>query len=59
MGLSLVDKTKLITAASELARDTVKYGGGGLVYLDKLTDGLRQGVGLVFVDGGPGIPITR
>lgn len=56
IGLSLVDQTKLITAASELARNTIKYGGGGAVYLDKLADGMRQGVGLVFVDGGPGIP---
>ena len=56
IGLSLVDQTKLITAASELARNTIKYGGGGAVYLDKLVDGLRQGVGLVFVDHGPGIP---
>jgi serine/threonine-protein kinase RsbT len=56
IGLSLVDQTKLITAASELARNTIKYGGGGLAHLDKLVDGLRQGVGLVFVDRGPGIP---
>jgi serine/threonine-protein kinase RsbT len=56
IGLSLVDQTKLITAASELARNTIKYGGGGAVYLDKLADGLRQGVALVFVDVGPGIP---
>ena len=55
IGLSLVDQTKLITAASELARNTIKYGGGGAVYLDKLADGLRQGVGLGFVDSGPGI----
>lgn len=55
IGLSLVDQTKLITAASELARNTIKYGGGGAVHLDKLVDGLRQGVGLVFVDAGPGI----
>lgn len=56
IGLSLVDQTKLITAASELARNTIKYGGGGIVCLDKLVDGLRSGVGLVFVDAGPGIP---
>jgi serine/threonine-protein kinase RsbT len=56
IGLSLVDQTKLITAASELARNTIKYGGGGAAHLDKLVDGLRQGVGLVFVDCGPGIP---
>ena len=55
IGLSLVDQTKLITAASELARNTIKYGGGGMAYLDKLADGLRQGVGIVFIDAGPGI----
>jgi serine/threonine-protein kinase RsbT len=56
IALSLVDQTKLVTAASELARNTLKYGGGGMVYLDGLTDGFRQGVGLIFVDNGPGIP---
>jgi len=55
IGLSLVDQTKLITAASELARNTIKYGGGGAAHLDKLSDGMRQGVGIVFVDSGPGI----
>jgi serine/threonine-protein kinase RsbT len=56
IGLSLVDQTKLITAASELARNTIKYGGGGSAYLDRLADGLRKGVCLIFVDAGPGIP---
>jgi serine/threonine-protein kinase RsbT len=56
IGLSLVDQTKLVTAASELARNTIKYGGGGEVHLDALVDGYKQGVGLVFVDDGPGIP---
>ena len=56
IALSLVDQTKLVTAASELARNTLKYGGGGTVYLDALGDGFRKGVGLVFVDNGPGIP---
>lgn len=55
IALSLVDQTKLVTAASELARNTLKYGGGGEVYLDTLDDGIRRGVGLVFVDAGPGI----
>jgi serine/threonine-protein kinase RsbT len=55
IALSLVDQTKLVTAASELARNTLKYGGGGEVHLDSLSDGYRKGVGLVFVDNGPGI----
>jgi serine/threonine-protein kinase RsbT len=53
--LSLVDQTKLITAASELARNTLKYGGGGEVRASLLDDGVRQGVCLVFIDAGPGI----
>lgn len=56
IALSLVDQTKLVTAASELARNTIKYGGGGEVHLDALADGIRQGIGLIFVDNGPGIP---
>jgi len=56
IALSLVDQTKLVTAASELARNTLKYGGGGTVYLDALGDGFRKGVGLIFADNGPGIP---
>jgi serine/threonine-protein kinase RsbT len=56
IALSLVDQTKLVTAASELARNTLKYGAGGVVYLDTLDEGFRKGVGLVFVDSGPGIP---
>jgi serine/threonine-protein kinase RsbT len=59
IALSLVDQTKLVTAASELARNTLKYGGGGTVYLDALEDGFRKGVGLIFVDDGPGIPDTE
>jgi serine/threonine-protein kinase RsbT len=53
--LSLVDQTKLVTAASELARNTIKYGGGGEVLLERLDDGMREGVALLFIDGGPGI----
>ncbi len=56
IALSLVDQTKLVTAASELARNTIKYGGGGEVYLDDLDDGMRKGVGALFVDAGQGIP---
>ena len=56
IGLSLIDQTKLVTAASELARNTIKYGGGGEVHLDAFDDGARLGVGLLFVDAGQGIP---
>jgi len=55
-GFSLVDQTKLITAASELARNTLDYGGGGSVRLELLTEGSRRGVRLTFEDHGPGIP---
>jgi serine/threonine-protein kinase RsbT len=55
-GFSLVDQTKLVTAASELARNTLDYGGGGEVTIELLYEGARKGVRLVFVDRGPGIP---
>jgi serine/threonine-protein kinase RsbT len=55
-GFSLVDQTKLVTAASELARNTLVYGKGGHVRLEALTDGGRRGIRLVFEDHGPGIP---
>jgi serine/threonine-protein kinase RsbT len=58
IALSLVDQTKLVTAASELARNTLKYGGGGEVHLDRLADAGRPGIGLIFVDDGPGIGNT-
>jgi serine/threonine-protein kinase RsbT len=54
-GLSLVDQTKLVTAASELGRNTVIYGGGGSLQLEILTSP-RHGVRLTFTDNGPGIP---
>jgi serine/threonine-protein kinase RsbT len=54
--LSLVDQTKLITAASELARNTLIYGGGGYADLETVSNGRRTGVRVVFVDEGPGIP---
>ena len=54
-GLRLVDQTKLITAASELARNAVIYGGGGEMDWEILEDGVRNGVRLVFRDEGPGI----
>ena len=55
-GLGLVDQTKIVTAASELARNTVDYGGGGTVRLEALQDGIRKGLRLTFEDQGPGIP---
>ena len=54
-GFSLVDQTKIVTAASELARNTLDYGGGGEVKVEVLTNGSRAGVRLTFVDAGPGI----
>jgi serine/threonine-protein kinase RsbT len=56
LGLGLVDLTKLVTAASEIARNTVEYGGGGTLQIEELRDGLRLGMRLVFEDQGPGIP---
>ena len=54
-GFSLVEQTKMVTAASELARNTVTYGGGGSVLWELVTEGLRKGLRLSFVDSGPGI----
>ena len=53
---SLVDQTKFVTAASELGRNAVKYGGGGQMNTEILEDGGRVGIRLHFVDTGPGIP---
>ena len=55
-GFSLVDQTKIVTAASELARNTVVHGGGGIVDIDLLVEGPRRGIRLTFRDHGPGIP---
>jgi serine/threonine-protein kinase RsbT len=55
-GFSLVDQTKIVTAASEIARNTVDYGGGGVLRIEMLRDGQRRGVRLTFTDQGPGIP---
>ena len=54
-GLGLVDQTKIVTAASELARNTVEYGGGGTLRLEALQEGARKGLRLTFEDKGPGI----
>jgi serine/threonine-protein kinase RsbT len=55
-GFSLVDQTKLVTAASELARNAVIYGGGGVMQWEILLDGVKRGLKLIFQDKGPGIP---
>ncbi len=54
-GFSLVDQTKIITAASELGRNALDYGGGGEVRLTHVANGARKGLRLVFSDQGPGI----
>ena len=56
LGFSLVNQTKIVTAASELARNTVVHGGGGTVEIEVLIDGGRRGIRLTFRDHGPGIP---
>lgn len=56
VGLSLVDQTKIVTAASEIGRNTLVYGGGGEVLVETLEEGGRKGVRLTFEDKGPGIP---
>ena len=55
LGFSLVDQTKIVTAASELARNVVQHGGGGTIRLQALNDGAKRGLRLVFEDRGPGI----
>lgn len=54
-GFTLVDQTKMVTAASEIARNTVIYGGGGTVRIEALENGARKGLRLIFEDHGPGI----
>jgi serine/threonine-protein kinase RsbT len=56
LGFSLVDQTKMITAASELARNALDHGGGGTVSLEALEEGPKKGLRLTFRDQGPGIP---
>jgi len=56
MKFSLVDQTKMVTAASELARNTVVHGGGGSARMEALENGAHRGLRLVFEDHGPGIP---
>src|SRR5262245_58476071 len=54
-GFSLVDQTKIVTAASELARNTIIHGGGGKATVEVVLEGVRRGIRLVFEDEGPGI----
>jgi serine/threonine-protein kinase RsbT len=56
MGFSLIDQTKLVTAASELARNTLEHGGGGTARVESVMNGMKKGIRLVFEDAGPGIP---
>lgn len=56
LGFNLIDQTKIVTAASELARNTVQYGGGGRVTIEGVEDFGRRGIRLTFEDDGPGIP---
>ena len=55
-GFNLVDQTKIVTAASELARNTINHGGGGRMKLEALSENPRRGLRLTFEDQGPGIP---
>ncbi|MEU7744137.1 anti-sigma regulatory factor [Nonomuraea sp. NPDC049158] len=56
VGLSLIDQTKVVTAASELARNALVYGGGGMARIEIVENGARRGLKLTFSDEGPGIP---
>jgi serine/threonine-protein kinase RsbT len=55
LGFNLVDQTKLVTAASELARNALQYAGGGTVLIEAIENGVRRGLRLSFEDKGPGI----
>ena len=56
IGMSLVNQTKIITAASELVRNMLKYANGGKVYIEVVSKGRENGLRLIFEDRGPGIP---
>lgn len=56
VGMGIVNQTKLITAASELVRNMLRYGGGGEVLIETVSEGRDSGVRLTFIDKGPGIP---
>ncbi|MDP0501697.1 MAG: anti-sigma regulatory factor [Verrucomicrobiota bacterium JB022] len=55
LGFSLIDQTKLVTATSELARNALIYGGGGMATIEKISQHTRTGIRLTIVDQGPGI----
>ena len=55
VGLNLIDQTKIVTAASEIARNALEYGGGGHVVIEMIMNGKKRGVRLTFEDTGPGI----
>lgn len=55
LGFGLVDQTKIVTASSELARNTIDYGGGGSVSIESVRNGIKTGLRLIFEDHGPGI----
>jgi serine/threonine-protein kinase RsbT len=55
LGFNLVDQTKIVTAASELARNTLQHGGGGRAAVESVTNGLKAGLKITFEDDGPGI----
>ena len=55
LGFSLVEQTKMVTAASELARNVLEHGGGGNVRIETLQNEIRKGIKLTFIDEGPGI----
>ena len=55
LGFSLIDQTKVVTAASELARNTILHGGGGTAKIENVSNGVRVGIRLSFEDNGPGI----
>ena len=56
LGFGLVMQTKIVTAASELARNALEYGGGGAALIESISDGPRSGLRITFEDQGPGIP---
>lgn len=56
LGCNTLDQTKMVTAASELARNTLRYGGGGEFRISNVVSGVRRGVSMSFHDKGPGIP---